>query len=49
MRSKSHQRLNALTDRAEADSFYGVVGVEVTFEAGRITTVRHRIEGTDKP
>jgi len=40
--------MNELVEQAEAEGFYGVVSIEATFEAGRINTIRRRIDGTDK-
>jgi len=46
--ARAHQRMNELVEQAEAEGFYGVVSIEATFEAGRINTIRRRIDGTDK-
>lgn len=49
MRERAHRRLDELIDYARgSDRFYGSVSVEVQFEAGKITTVRRGIHGTDK-
>jgi len=44
----AHTRLEALVAEAEKHNLYGLVSIEVGFENGRITTVRRRIDGTDK-
>ena len=44
----AHKRLDALVEEAEKGGLYGLVSIEVGFEHGRITTVRRRIDGTDK-
>ena len=44
----AHRRLQALIEEAEKANLYGLVSIEVGFENGRITTVRRRIDGTDK-
>jgi len=48
LRQRGERRLKSLTDRAEEDSFYGTVSVELTFQQGRITLVRHTVIGTDR-
>lgn len=44
----AHRRLQGLVEEAEENNLYGLVSIEVGFENGRITTVRRRIDGTDK-
>jgi hypothetical protein len=44
----AHRRLQTLVEEAENANLYGLVSIEVGFENGRITTVRRRIDGTDK-
>ncbi|MFA6793768.1 MAG: hypothetical protein WCS29_07865 [Candidatus Neomarinimicrobiota bacterium] len=44
----AHRRLQTLLEEAENVNLYGLVSIEVGFENGRITTVRRRIDGTDK-
>lgn len=48
MLRRAYERLGELIGQAEDGNLYGTVGIEVQFEAGRITTVRRRIDGTDK-
>ena len=48
-RAVAHKRLDQLMDAAEHGNEYGIVAVDVIFEAGRIVAVKRRIDGSDKP
>lgn len=48
LRARAHARLDQLVEDAERGDFYGTVAVEVQMEAGRITYVRRKIDGTDR-
>jgi hypothetical protein len=47
-RQTAHERFDGLLDQAEAVQLYGVVGIQAHFEAGQITHVSRKIEGSDK-
>jgi len=49
LRQRGRRRLDDLIDAAERDNLYGTVGVELTFERGRITLVRFTVNHTDRP
>jgi len=49
LRQRGQRRLNDLIDAAERDNLYGTVGIELTFERGRIVLVRFTANHTDRP
>jgi len=48
MRLLAHQRLDQLFDEAERAKFWGVVGIEITWEGGTVRLIHRRLEGRDK-
>jgi len=44
----AHERLDELCREAERSKFWGVLGVELTFEAGVIRLLHRRLDGRDK-
>jgi hypothetical protein len=48
LRKIAHERLDRLLDEAETSNLHGRVGIETTVENGRFTTVRRKLEATDK-
>ena len=48
LRQRAIERLGQLLDDGEVSEHYGMVGVEVMLEAGKITFVRRKFEATEK-
>lgn len=44
----AHERLEELCREAERSKFWGVLGVELTFENGQIRLLHRRLDGRDK-
>jgi hypothetical protein len=45
---RAHERLARLAVECAKQRFFGVVGIEISFEAGQPLIVRHTVQGTDK-
>jgi hypothetical protein len=45
---RAHERLARLAAECARQRFFGVVGIEISFEAGQPLIVRHTVQGTDK-
>lgn len=48
LRHQAHRQLDRLADLMEAEEGHGSVGVELTFERGRIVMVRRTVNGTER-
>lgn len=48
LHATAESRLAELVTDAETDRMTGVVAIEVYFEAGRIDSIRRRIDGRDR-
>lgn len=44
----AHRRLDELALDAQRNRFYGTMSIELIFEAGKVTTIRRCMAGTDK-